>query len=118
MREVKNIIEALGKHSDNEAVAVLEKLGTNSKSEEVRLSTARALVQRNTHESLKIVLMNEGKGINDMNSQVFEETINEILKLEDKTEVMKILEDTIKLNSNEQIRNKASQVKLVLSASE
>lgn len=98
--KLRNIIDALSKHEDNSAVAVLEDVGTNCSDEEVRRLTAKALVERNTKDSLSIVLLQEGKGVNDLNTGVAMSTINEILQLQDKSELLNILEDA---NNNDAI---------------
>ena len=63
MREIEYIIEALGRHCDDSAVRVLEEIGTNSSDDLVRELTAKALISRNTHDSLRVVLISKGKGI-------------------------------------------------------
>ena len=116
-KNIAEIIDALGAHSDVDSVRVLEELGTNSPDNEVREYTSRALVRKNIHESLKIVIINQGKGINDLSPSVAMSTINEILSLKDKTEVMKILEDTINMHSDETVKENARSVKSLLSLS-
>lgn len=115
--KVKNLIEALGKHPDESAIKVLEELGTNSTDDEVRELTAQALIQRNTHDSLKIMLISKGKGINDMSARVAMAAINELLCLEDKTEAIKILEDTIEMHSEEEVKDTARSVKALMTFS-
>lgn len=112
-----DIIEALSIHEDDSAVGVLERLGTNCPDGEVRELTSKALVRRNTHESLRVLIINKGKGINDLSPQVAMSTINEILSLSDKSEVMKILEDTINLHSEEDVRETARSVKALIELS-
>ena len=112
--KIQKIIETLGVHDDESSIAVLEELGTNSSDNEVRELTAKALVRKNMHDSLKVVILNEGKGINDMSPVVAMSTINEILALEDKTEVLKILDDTINMHSVEAVRENAKSVKSLL----
>ena len=112
-----DIIEALSIHADDSAVGVLERLGTNCPDGEVRELTSKALVRRNTHESLRVLIINKGKGINDLSPQVAMSTINEILSLSDKSEVMKILEDTINLHSEEDVRETARSVKALIELS-
>ena len=90
-RNVLEIIDALTAHEDMDSIRVLEELGTNSPDNEVREYTSRALVRKNVHDSLKIVIINQGKGINDLSPAVAMSTINEILALKDKSEVVKIL---------------------------
>lgn len=115
--KIKNLIEALGKHPDENAIQVLEELGTNATDDEIRELTAQALIQRNTHESLKIVLISKGKGINDLSARVAMTAINELLCLEDKTEAIKILDDTIEMNSIEEVRDTARSVKALMTFS-
>ena len=64
-RRVRNIIEALGKHKDEDSIQVLNELGTNCPIDEIRELTAQTLIRKNTHESLRVVLISKGKGIND-----------------------------------------------------
>lgn len=115
---IEKIINSLEKHEDSESIAVLEELGTNSPDNEVREMTSRALVRKNVHDSLKVVIINEGKGINDLSPVVAMSTVNEILALDDKTEVIKILDDTINMNSIEEVRENAKSVKSLLTLSE
>lgn len=112
--KIQKIIETLGIHEDESSIAVLEELGTNSSDNEIRELTAKALVRKNVHDSLKVVILNEGKGINDMSPVVAMSTINEILSLNDKTEVIKILDDTINMHSVESVRENAKSVKSLL----
>lgn len=114
---IEKIIDALEKHQDTDSVNVLEELGTNSQDSEIRERTAQALVRKNTHESLRVVLINQGKGINDMNPAVAMSTINEILSLDDKNETIKILNDTINLHSVEEVRENAQSVLSLLELS-
>ena len=117
--QLKDIIEALGCHEDNSAVAVLERVGTNCAIDEVRLLTAKALVNRNTEDSLSVVLLREGKGINDLNTNVAMTTINEILQLNDKSKAVKVLDKASLENEdfNETIRETASSLKTLISFS-
>ena len=117
-KNVTRIIEALGKHEDTSAISVLEELGTNSSNDEIRELTAQALIKRNCHDSLKIVILNKGKGINDLSAKVAMSAINELLNLKDKTEAIKILDDTINLNSIDEVRENAKSVKSLLTLSE
>ena len=79
-----NIIEALGLHEDAHSIEILKELGTNSSDDEVRELTSRALIRKNTHDSLCAVILNKGKGINDLSSRVAMSAINDILELKDK----------------------------------
>lgn len=116
-KNVIKIIDALRDHKDNNSIRVLEEIGTNSPDNEVREYTSRALVKKNIHDSLKIVIINKGKGINDMSPSVAMSTINEILALKDKTEVIKILDDTINMHSDETVKENARSVKSLLALS-
>ena len=116
-KNVIEIIDALREHKDNNSIRVLEEIGTNSPDNEVREYTSRALVKKNLHDSLKIVIINKGKGINDMSPSVAMSTINEILALKDKTEVIKILDDTINMHSDETVKENARSVKSLLALS-
>jgi len=109
--KLMNIINVLEKSNDEESINVLKELGTESPNNEVREYTAKALVKKNTHDSLEVVLIHEGKGINDLSPVVAMSTINEILDLKDKTEVIKILDDTINLNSIESVKENARCLK-------
>lgn len=115
--KIKNIIEALSLHEDDSAVKVLENIGTNSDNDEIREMTARALVRRNSHDSLKIMLLSKGKGINDLSARVAMTAINELMELNDKTEAVKILEDTIEMHSDKEIRNTARSVRALMTFS-
>ena len=116
-KNVIEIIDALREHKDNDSIRVLEEIGTNSPDNEVREYTSRALVKKNLHDSLKVVIINQGKGINDMSPSVAMSTINEILALKDKTEVIKILDDTINMHSDETVKENARSVKSLLALS-
>ena len=116
-KKVKKIIETLGIHEDESSIALLEEMGTNSQDNEVRELTSQVLVRKNIHDSLKVVILNKGKGINDLSPAVAMATINEILNLEDKSEAIKILEDTINMHSDEEVRDNAASVKSLLSIS-
>lgn len=112
---VNNIIEALSKHEDAEyAIRVLNEIGTNSPIDEVRERTAQALIRRNTHESLRIALIEKGKGIHDLSTRVAMSAINEVLSLSDKEEAIKILEDTMNLHSDEAVRDTARSVRALV----
>lgn len=117
MAKLEHIIEALCRHKDDSAVEVLSKIGTNCPIDEIREQTAKALVRRNTHEALSVVIINKGKGINDLNPKVAMSVINEIISLKDKSEAMKILEDTINMHSDENVRETARSVKALIELS-
>ena len=117
VKNVTNIIEGLGQNPNSESVVILEDIGTNSKVDAIRELTSRALVKRNEHDSLSVVITNKGKGINDMSTIVAMSTINELLALEDKTEAMKILTDTVEMHSDEEVRDNARSVKALMALS-
>lgn len=114
MYKVEDIIQALGEHEDSTAVSVLEEIGTNSSDEYVRKLTAEALAKRNSHESLRIILINSGKGIHDLNNTVSDAVVSTLKSLEDKEEALRILEDTISLHSDEMVKRRAKEVKEIL----
>ena len=115
-KNIAEIIDALTAHEDTSSIQVLEELGTNSPDNEIREYTSRALVKKNLHDSLKVVI-NQGKGINDLSPAVAMSTINEILSLKDKSEVIKILDDTINMHSDEAVKENARSVKSLLALS-
>ncbi len=117
VKDVTNIIEGLGINENPETISILEDVGTNSKIDAIREMTARALVKKNMHDSLKVVITNKGKGINDMSTVVAMSTINELLSLSDKSEAMKILEDTVNEHSDEEVRDNARSVKALMALS-
>ena len=117
MDKVKKIIDALSIHNDPASITVLNDVGTNSAIDEVRELTSRALVKKNVHDSLEVVIANQGKGINDLSTVVAMSTINELLSLEDKTEAIKILEDTVNNHSEEDVRDNARSVKALMALS-
>src|SRR5574344_1954806 len=112
--KIVRIMDALSQHKDSSAVEVLERVGTNSSDDEVRSLTAKALIKRNTPESLKIVLSQKGKGINDLSTNVVMSTINMLLSLDNKEYAIKILEETESDNEDESLRETASSVKTLL----
>jgi hypothetical protein len=117
-QKIKNIIKALGEHQDSKAaIELLTELGTNSSDDEIRELTAQTLIQKNTHESLRVVLISKGKGINDLSARVAMASINELLSLKDKGEAIKILDDTIKMHSEEDVRNTARSVRALMTFS-
>ena len=116
--KVSNIIESLTINPNPDSVAVLEEIGTNSSIDEVREMTSRALVKRNEHDSLSVVIANRGKGINDMSTVVAMSTINELLSLENKEEAMKVLENTINSESfDDEVKENARSVKALMALS-
>ena len=100
-KNIAEIIDALTAHEDTSSIQVLEELGTNSPDNEIREYTSRALVKKNLHDSLKVVIINQGKG----------------LSLKDKSEVIKILDDTINMHSDEAVKENARSVKSLLALS-
>lgn len=116
-KDVTNIIEGLRMNQDPRAIDLLEDVGTNSSVDAIRELTSRALVKKNQHDSLKVVITNKGKGINDMSTVVAMSTINELLSLDDKTEAMKVLEDTVNMHSDEEVRDNARSVKALMALS-
>ena len=116
--KVSNIIESLTINPSPDSVAVLEEIGTNSSIDDVRELTSRALVRRNEHDSLAVVISNRGKGINDMSTVVAMSTINELLSLENKEEAMKVLENTIASEGfDEEVKENARSVKALMALS-
>lgn len=115
---LSNIIEALSKHQDHAAVGVLEDVGTNCPNDEIRRLTAKALIDRNTYDSLAVVIKKKGKGINDLNTSVAMSTINELLALKDKSEVIKVLEEVESNVEDESIKETARSVKALMAFSE
>jgi len=109
--EMSKIIEALGKHSDNAAVGVLEEIGTNSSDDSVREMTAKALINRNTNDSLRVVLVYKGKGIHDLSAGVATSAINSLMSLSDKSEAFKILDETINSENDQDVIAKAREVR-------
>lgn len=117
-KKIRNIIQALGEHKDEKAaIELLTEFGTNSADDEIRELTARTLIRKNTHEALRVVLISKGKGINDLSARVAMSSINELLALKDKAEAIKILDDTIKLHSEEEVRTTARSVRALMTFS-
>ena len=117
IKNVTNIIEGLGMNPDHETISILEDVGKNSKVDAIREMTSRALVRKNEHDALQVVISNKGKGINDMSTVVAMSTINELLSLSDKTEAMKVLTDTVEMHSDEEVRDNARSVKALMALS-
>ena len=115
--KIKNIITALEKHEDADSIRVLLDVGSNCPNDEIRELTAQALIRKNTHDSLKDMILTKGKGINDLSAKVSMSAINAILTLQDKTEVIKILEDTMTMHSDEEVRETARSVRALVSYS-
>ena len=116
--KVADIIDSLTINPNHDAIAVLEEIGTNSPIDEVREMTSKALVKRNEHDSLSVVISNRGKGINDMSTSVAMSTINCLLSLENKEEAMKVLEFTMSCEDiSEDVRENARAVKALMALS-
>ena len=116
-KKINTIIDALALKTDGESVKILDEVGTNSSVDEIREMTARALVRKNNPDALSIVIVNKGKGINDLSTVVAMSAINELLSLPDKTEAIKILEETIEQHSEEDVRDNARSVKALMALS-
>ena len=114
---VSDIIDSLTINPNPDAVGVLEEIGTNSSVDEVRELTSKALVKRNEHDSLSVVITNKGKGINDLSTVVAMSTINELLSLEDKEVAMGVLEHTISGEFDEEVKENARSVKALMALS-
>lgn len=117
LKKINNIIEALGKHEDNDSVRVLCELGTNHQSDEVRELTSRALIKRNSKEALEVVIKNKGKGINDLSARVAMTAINELLALKEKNTAMEVLEETLNSDCEQEVQDTARSVKALMSFS-
>lgn len=114
-KKINNIIEALGRHENQEeAIKVLEELGTNCPIDDVRELASKALIKRNTPQALEIIITKKGKGVNDLSAKVAMASINEILALKDKAEVTKILETTIESNEEKEVQDTAKSVKALM----
>lgn len=116
-RKVKNIIEALGRHKDEDSIRVLNELGTNCPIDEIREMTSKALIRKNTKQALEIMIVNKGKGINDLSARVAMCAINELLALKDKKEALEILENTINSEGEKEVQDTARSVKALMSFS-
>lgn len=117
-KKVNNIIEAISKHKDeNEAIRILDELGTNSHLDEIREFTSKCLIKKNTPEALKLIIVNKGKGINDLSAKVAMTSINELLALKNKEEAIKILDDTISTHEEKDVQDTARSVKALMSFS-
>lgn len=116
-KKVSKLIEELGRHEDSSAVSVLEDVGTNSSIDEVRRLTARALIKRNTPDSLAVVISRAGKGINDLSTNVAMSTINELLALKDKSQAMEVLDKVDEADWDENVKETARSVKALMAFS-
>lgn len=117
LKRVKNIIEALAKSSDSESINVLEEIGTNCSLDEIRIMTSRALIQKNDARALEIMISKKGKGINDLSSKVAMSTINELLALKDKTQAIKLLDETLNNHKDDEVRDIARSTKALMAFS-
>ena len=116
-KKLNNIIDVLSLHEDPSSIAMLEEIGTNSSIDVVREMTSRALVRKNMEDSLKVVISNKGKGINDLSTVVAMSTINELLSLENKDMAMKILSDTVEGEVEDDVKDNARSVKALMALS-
>lgn len=116
-KKISNVIQALANHEDSSAIEVLERIGTNCADDEVRRLTAKALVKRNSQDSLSIVILKEGKGINDLNTNVAMNTINELLALDNKSVALKLLEKAEEEEYIESVKETARSVKALMAFS-
>ena len=114
MKHIANIINGLSMREDEESIAVLEEIGTNSSVDAIREMTAKGLVRKNTAGAFDVVIRHEGKGINDLSTSVAMSAINELLSLENKEIAMQILEDTVAHSDNEGVRDNARSVKALM----
>ncbi len=116
--KISDIIDSLTINPSSDSVAVLDEIGTNSSIDEIREMTARALVKRNSFDSLSVVITRNGKGINDMSTVVAMSTINSLLSLEDKEEAMKVLEHAISNDEFcDEVKENARSVKALMALS-
>lgn len=116
-KRLSNVIEALSRHEDESAIKVLERLGTNCSDDEVRRLTAKALIKRNSQESLSVVITEKGKGINDLSTNVAMSAINELLSLEDKSQALAVLSRVEGNDIDESVKETARSVKALMAFS-
>lgn len=116
-KKLKNVIEALGKHEDNSAVAVLERVGTNCSDDDIRRLTSSALIKRNTKDSLSVVILEKGKGVNDLSTGVAMSAINELLSLSDKDEALNVLLEAEDEKYEDTIRDTARSIRALMAFS-
>ena len=69
------------------------------------------------NRALELMIVNKGKGINDLSARVAMCAINELLALKDKQEAIKILDDTINMHSEKEVQDTARSVKALMSFS-
>lgn len=113
-KKIVNIIDALGRKKDADSIKVLEEVGTNCNEDEVRRLTARALINKNSEDALEVVILKEGKGINDLNTSVAMSTINDLLALDDKGEALKVLTKAEEEDYANTIKETARSVKALM----
>lgn len=113
-KRIPKLIEELARHEDALSIEVLEELGTNCEDDEVRRLTVKALISKNVPESLKIIINEEGKGINDLSTNVAMSAINEILSLDEKECALEILNETSENHESENVRETARSVKALV----
>ena len=118
MTNALKIIEALGRHEDEAAIDVLKDVGTNSCREDIREATAKALASRNNEKSLRILVADKGKGINDLSTRVALSTVNLLLDLQDKETLLHVLGETIDSDCEEEIRNTARSLRALINLSD
>ena len=116
-KKIINIIEALGRHEDTDSIRVLDEVGTNCSIDEVRELTSKALIRKNTKESLEVVIKCKGKGINDLSANVAMTAINELLSLKDKNCASLVLDETINSENEKEVIDTARSVKALMSFS-
>jgi len=112
------IIEALGRHKDEESIDVLIDLGTNSSREDVREETATALIRKNNERALRILISNKGKGINDLSTKVALSTVGKLVKIENKRDLMNVLDETIGSECPQEVKHSARSLKALITLSE
>ena len=95
----------------------IEFLVNGGTANEIREKTAHALIRKNSPEALRLVISSAGKGINDMSARVAMSSINEILSLNDKTEVLKVLEETMNSAEKTEVKDTARSVKALITYS-
>ena len=112
------IIEALGRHKDEESIDILRDLGTNSEREDVREETISALIRKNSDKAYRILVANEGKGINDLSTKVALSAVGKLVQLQDKEELLRVLDETINGDYAEEIKTTARSMKALITLSE
>lgn len=116
-KKLNNIIDALSQHQDSKSIEVLERVGTNCPDDEVRRLTAKALINKNTRDSLSIIIVSKGKGINDLSTNVAMSAINELLALEDKSSAMELLANAEENHEDVNVRETARSVRALMAFS-